>query len=125
MSGQFSNDVELSKILARMGSLIEFQGITPTNVNDQGILGNTPLHIAAVSGDVRVGEILLNAGANPNIRGELGNTPLHEAVGQKQYEFAELLVKHGASKEIQNEDGLTPSDLAKMSGDLRLERILS
>lgn len=125
MSAPSSNESELSAILARMAGLIEFQGITPLSVNERGILGDTPLHVAAVSGDARVGKILLDAGADPNVHGEYGNTPLHEAVGQRHSEFVKLLLARGASKELQNEDGLTPIDLANMSDDARLKEILS
>ena len=124
MSDTSSNNRDLSDILERMANSNEFHGDQPIGVNEQGILGNTPLHIAAVSGDVRVGKLLLDAGADPNVHGEYGNTPLHEAVGQKHYEFVKLLLEHGASKALQNEDGLTPVDWVNMSDDSRLKDIL-
>src|SRR3989442_3817734 len=120
-----SDKLELSAILERMADLIEFQGIKLTSVNDRGILGDTPLHIAAVSGDVKVGKILLDAGADPNVHGEYGNTALHEAVGQKNFEFVKLLLTHGASTELRNEDGLTAVDLAKLSEDARFKEVFS
>ena len=125
MSTPSSENPELSDILASMAGSIDFQGMTPASVNERGILGDTPLHIAAVSGDVRIGTVLLDAGADPNIRGEYGNTPLHEAVGQKQYGFVKLLLARGASKEVRNDDGQTPVDLASMSNDNRLKESLS
>ena len=125
MSDPSPNNPELSDILARMASLNEFHGDRPITVNERGILGDTPLHVAAVSGDVRVGKILLDAGADPNVHGEYGNTPLHEAVGQKQHEFVKLLLARGASKELRNEDGQTPGDLASMSDDHRLKELFS
>jgi ankyrin repeat protein len=124
MSASSSENPDLSDILARMAGSIDFQGMTPTSVNERGILGDTPLHLAAVSGDIRVGKILLDAGADPNIRGEYGDTPLHQAVGQKHYDFVKLLLTRGASKELRNDDGQTPVDLANMSNDMRLKESL-
>jgi ankyrin repeat protein len=111
-------------VLRRMQDLIEFQGIKIDDVNQRSILGNTPLHIAAVSGDVREGELLLKSGADPNVHGEYGNTPLHEAVGQRNYQFVKLLLAHGASKDLRNEDGFTPMDVAKVYNDELLEGLL-
>ena len=120
---QKQSNSELSIILAKMADLIDFQGINPTDVNDRSILGETPLHFAAVSGDVRVGKILLDAKANPNVHGEYGNTPLHEAVGQKKYEFVKLLLAHGASKELKNDDNTTPVEYAEQLGDSVCKKI--
>ena len=41
---------------------------------------NTPLHIAARRGDIRVLMTLLKNGANPNIADSRGQTPLHYAI---------------------------------------------
>jgi ankyrin repeat protein len=118
-----ADDSELSAFFTKLGGMAEFFG-TPSDVNERGLFGDTPLHFAAFWSDVKVGKILLNAGADPNVRGEYGNTPLHEAIGQKSYEFVMLLLEHGASKELQNDDGLAPVDLARSSGDARLSEIL-
>ena len=50
------------------------------NPNTQGPFGNTLLHSAVVSGDVREVRRLLAAGANPRIANREGRTPLHVAV---------------------------------------------
>ena len=50
------------------------------NPNKQGPFGNTLLHSAVVSGDVREVERLLAAGANPRIANHEGRTPLQVAV---------------------------------------------
>jgi ankyrin repeat protein len=117
-------DPDLAAFFAKLGRMIEFFG-TPTDVNERGLYGDTPLHFAAFWGDVKIGRLLLDAGADPNIGGEYGNTPLHEAVGCKNCDFITLLLAHGASKELRNEDGLTPIDMAKLSNDTRLKEILS
>jgi ankyrin repeat protein len=49
------------------------------NPNTQGPFGNTLLHSAVVSGDVREVERLLAAGADPRIANRDGRTALHAA----------------------------------------------
>ncbi len=115
---------ELSVVLSRMAELPTFLGVTLRAVNDRGVLGDTPLHVAAIWGDVTVGKLLLDAGADPNVRGEYGNTPLHNAVSQRNYAFAKLLVERGASKEVRNDDELTAVDLARHMNDSGFKDIL-
>jgi ankyrin repeat protein len=50
------------------------------NPNYQGPFGNTLLHGAVVSGDVREAKRLLAAGADPRIPNRDGRTPLQVAV---------------------------------------------
>ena len=50
------------------------------NPNYQGPFGNTLLHGAVVSGDVREARRLLAAGADPRIANRDGKTPLQVAV---------------------------------------------
>ena len=49
------------------------------NPNTQGPFGNTLLHSAVVSGDLREVQRLLAAGANPRIVNREGQTPLRVA----------------------------------------------
>jgi ankyrin repeat protein len=49
------------------------------NPNVQGPFGNTLLHSAVVSGDIREVQRLLAAGANPAIANRDGRTALHAA----------------------------------------------
>jgi ankyrin repeat protein len=97
-------------------ALPEFVELQLRDVNQVGNFGNTPLHVAAVRGDLEELEALLAAGANPGARGELGNTPLHEAVGQGHRAIAERLLKAGADRHVANDNGLTPLQLAEMFG---------
>lgn len=123
MSDETANSPEVSAVLAKMADLPAFLGIKLNSVHERGTLGDTPLHIAAIWGDVKVGELLLDAGADPSVPGEYGNTPLHEAVRQNNYEFAKLLLARGASKGVPNDDSLTPADLANMSDDPSLKEM--
>lgn len=125
MNNSDSQKSELDKFLLRLSSTTDFGGDGPKGIDDRSLLGDTPLHFAATSGDIHIGQLLLSAGANPNIRGELGNTPLHEAVGQKNHNFVKLLLAHGALTTMENDDGITPMDLAEMKEDLEMKQLLS
>jgi ankyrin repeat protein len=52
---------------------------TIRNPNTQGPFGNTLLHSAVVSGDIREVQRLLAAGADPRITNREGQTPLRVA----------------------------------------------
>lgn len=61
--------------------------------NYQGPFGNTLLHSAVVSGDIREVERLLAAGADPTIPNRTGHTALHAAAILGHRELHELLAR--------------------------------
>jgi ankyrin repeat protein len=65
------------------------------NLNYQGPFGNTLLHVAAMSGDVREVKRLLAAGADPRIRNREGRTARELAALVRKPRIVALLV--GAS----------------------------
>ena len=81
---------------------------------------DTPLHIAAAAGAERIGEVLLQHGADKDAKNYLGNTPLHEAIASDNEAFVSLLLKFGAAFEIQNERRETARDFAENSGNAEL-----
>jgi ankyrin repeat protein len=72
--------------------------------------GETLLHVAAVRGDRRAVEWLLNAGADVNALGDMSLTPAHEAASQQQKQIFDLLVQRGADLTIVDEFGNTPPE---------------
>lgn len=51
------------------------------NINlQENHLGNTPLHIASINGDLKSAELLMNAGAKTDIKNSLQKTPLDYAI---------------------------------------------
>ena len=74
--------------------------------------GGTPLHVAVLTNQKEVTQLLLERGADINARAKDrdGGTPLHwaAAVGRKQ--LAELLVRAGADVNAKDNSGYTPLD---------------
>jgi ankyrin repeat protein len=71
------------------------------NPDYQDPFGNTLLHGAAMSGDVREAELLLEAGARPDIANREGRTPLHVAAlfgHRKLYRLLSRRQRTGASR---------------------------
>jgi ankyrin repeat protein len=67
------------------------------DVNAKGGRGHfAPLHLAAVSGDTNLIEIILQHGATVDIRNDHGQTPLIVAAGRGQADAVSLLLDHGA-----------------------------
>jgi ankyrin repeat protein len=82
---------ELARVLHRNGSSVE-----PRGTNE-----NTPLHAAALFGDLEIAQVLLDCGVDVNTRNSNGLTPLDNAVyGGRNNEprVTQLLIRHGAQE---------------------------
>eukprot|EP01098_Paradermamoeba_levis_P013385 TRINITY_DN6092_c0_g1_i2.p1 TRINITY_DN6092_c0_g1~~TRINITY_DN6092_c0_g1_i2.p1 ORF type:complete len:378 (+),score=121.33 TRINITY_DN6092_c0_g1_i2:152-1135(+) len=76
--------------------------------------GNTPLHVAAESGNVGVAICLVNAGCDINSQSNRkANTPLHLAVIAKHENMALVLTELGANLSLLNKDNNSPLSYAK------------
>jgi hypothetical protein len=106
------NEFSLEKYLLELSDLPEFTGLAPVGINTCGGWRSTPLHIAAVQGNVKAIEALIDAGANIQCCGEHGFSPLHEAVGQGDLDAVRVLLDRGASLAALTDDGYTPIQLA-------------
>jgi len=118
------SDSVLQKFLAEMPELPEFIGIPTVGVHTRGGWQSTPLHVAAVRGDIAAIAALLDAGAEIQSRGEHGYSPLHEAVEQGHIEAVRLLLERGASVTATNDDGYTPVQTAQTLKEHDIERVL-
>jgi len=79
----------------------------PDLVNAQNQSGLTPLHLAAIKGQVAIAEFLLQKGADPNLAEANGDTPLHFAASYGYVEIVRSLLEHGAKVNLRNLDGKT------------------
>jgi ankyrin repeat protein len=79
-------------------------------INDRA--GRTPLHYAALEGDVNHVEELLQSGSDPDAGDHKGFTPLHFAAQQGSIEAARALLDAGATVDSINTYGNTPLGVA-------------
>jgi ankyrin repeat protein len=74
---------------------------------------DTPLHLAAESGELKVCELLADQGADVNTPDAAGDTPLHKAASGGNPRVVRLLLDRGAKPDARNAAGKTPLDLAE------------
>nr|XP_023013649.1 ankyrin repeat domain-containing protein 11 isoform X1 [Leptinotarsa decemlineata] len=86
--------------------------------------GETPLHLAAIKGDVEQVCKLLAHRADPNAADFAGWTPLHEACNHGWYEVALRLVQSGANVNARGLDNDSPLHDAVINGHFRLVKLL-
>lgn len=89
------------------------------DLDDRGLDGYAPLHLAAEFGQLEVARQLLGRGADPNAvsMNELRATPLHSAIVTGHRDTASLLLALGASPNSIQRGGVTALHLAARRGD--------
>lgn len=81
----------------------------------------TPLHLAAASGQIEVCRLLLELGANIDATDELGQKPIHAAAQNNFSEVAQLfLQQHPSLVMATNRDGSTCAHIAAMQGSVKV-----
>ncbi|KAM7182806.1 Ankyrin repeat-containing domain protein [Naviculisporaceae sp. PSN 640] len=75
-----------------------------------------PIHLAALKGQYRILQILLDNGGEINGKDALGRTPLHCAVEGQKMDCVRLLVERGADVRILNNRGVSALHLAVEKG---------
>lgn len=87
--------------------------------------GETPLHLAAIRGDVeQVGRLLAHRTTDPNAVDFAGWTPLHEACNHGWREVASKLLQAGAMVNARGLDDETPLHDAASNGHKSVVRLL-
>ncbi|KAJ8667125.1 hypothetical protein QAD02_008787 [Eretmocerus hayati] len=82
---------EVAKLLLEHGSQVNTNNRQPTD---------TPLHFAAIAGDVDVVKMILSRRAKIDAVNQEGVTPLYNAVDHNNVEVTILLLKHGAKASV-------------------------
>lgn len=86
--------------------------------------GLSPLHEAAIKGNVDVIAFFLNQGGNPNSKSKSGETALHFAVVSSNEEAVKILLAKGADPDIPAERG-TPREISKKLRLPNIEKLLN
>lgn len=113
MNDSISND-ELITILKNKGILI----------NETDNNGNSPLHVAILSGESDYAISLINQGADLNIKNRLGLSPLHLTAFLNDRQVTNQLILKGAEIDIKGNSGYTPLHIATELNNLRLAKDL-
>lgn len=81
----------------------------------------TPLHLAAASGQLEVCRVLLELGASIDATDDLGQKPIHAAAMNNYSEVAQLFLQQHPSLVMANtKDGNTCAHIAAMQGSVRV-----
>ena len=92
----------------------------PLYVDSRLYDNDTPLHVAAIRGDLGGVEVLLQTGADVDARGEEGCTPLYYAATYGYVRCAEALLRAGASPDAWNELNTSPRETGLRSKHPRM-----
>ena len=103
-NGKYSVDV--ASYLRSMGCPIDAQSKS----------GNTPMHLAAVVGDLPCVQYLLEFGANPMTRNVNGEMPAHCAARNGHASCIIQFAEYGAPLDARTNEGYTVEDVATFSG---------
>ena len=97
------------KFLAALSEMRDAVLLTddPVSVTMRNAVGDTPIHIFAVRGDVWGVQNCIDHGADVNSRGEHGFTPLHEAAVQGHTDLVEHLLSVSADPLAKSDWGET------------------
>ena len=83
------------------------------DVNTADNFGMTPLHGAAMIGNVEVARVLIEKGqADVNRQSLNGFTPLHIAAVSGKTDFVQFLLDKGANRDLRDSRNLTPAEAA-------------
>uniref|UniRef100_A0A8C8DMP6 BRCA1 associated RING domain 1 n=1 Tax=Oryzias sinensis TaxID=183150 RepID=A0A8C8DMP6_9TELE len=86
--------------------------------------GETPLHLAAIKGDVEAVKELLDQGADPNQKDNAGWTPLHEACNLGHLTVVEVLATRGALLNTPGYENDSPLHDAVRNGHSAIVKVL-
>ena len=102
-------------------SMIKNEGIS---INETDNNGNSPLHLAILSGESEYARSLINQGADLIIKNKLELSPLHLAVFLNNEDVANLLLLKGAEIDTKGNSGYTPLHIASELNHVSLAKDL-
>lgn len=122
-------DYSLSELIYLALVIGRTDTVNNANVNSQNSLGITPLMLAALRNNMKIGALLLSRfGADPSIKNCNNDTPLliliHCRHTRHRLDFMQLLLEYNADPNVQDCDGNTPLMIAGSKGRLRMAKLL-
>lgn len=96
----------------------------PDQVNLKDPQNNTPLHLAATTGNKDIVEFLIKNGADINMGDNENSPPVVNAALGGHFEIVKLMIEKGASPTLSDDNGMTPLHFAAMGGDPRIVELL-
>jgi ankyrin repeat protein len=93
-------------------------------IDSEGDDRATPLESAAGKGHLDIVMLLTDAGAKVNHQDKDGDTPLGEAARGGFLEVVQYLLSKGADPSLKDNDGSTAENIAKTSGQAKVEALL-
>jgi len=93
--------------------ILEQDGLQYINWKNPESLGQTPIWVAAHSGDTDIVKILGEAGGDVNLKDQEGWFPIHAAASEGHVDTVEALIDLGAWLDLENNDGDTPQEVAR------------
>lgn len=118
-------DIHVHSAKGNVENILELLDDDPRMVNlvDQMDFG-TPLHWAAIYGQVPSCKTLISKGADLEAGDDEGHTPLWWAISGGELEVVRLLLAGGANVNAKDPKGQTPLDHAKEKGQKKIAALL-
>jgi ankyrin repeat protein len=113
-----------AELLEEYKKKVWFEDYSIKTFDQPGSDGDTPIHVAALLGNLDDLNLMLLSSIDINKRGDIGNTALHYAALKGHEAIVEMLLKSGANPLIQNDYGDYAVDYATDDDKLAIKRKL-
>ena len=90
----------------------------PTCVDYESLLGSSPLHFIALSGNIKIAAFFLEHGADVDFLNFADETPLHWAAKAGDVEMVKFLLQNGADIDSADQTLCTPLHWAVEAGNI-------
>ena len=107
------NRLNSEDVLASYKDMPIFYDIDLHDVNQVGLSGDRPLHVACFRGKIKEAIALIDDGADIHAKGDLGQTPLFNAIMGDSFEVVKLILDKGGDPLVVDETGVTPLGYAR------------
>ncbi|WP_369799950.1 ankyrin repeat domain-containing protein [Wolbachia endosymbiont of Ctenocephalides felis wCfeJ] len=114
----------VSSIVNSQGSFIHSEVPNSGDINAQGKLDRTLLHLASEAGEFDKVKLLLDRGANIEVQDKFGYTPIFLATQSGKWSIVRLLLDKGANIDAQDKEGQTLLHFAASGNNLDMVQFL-